>query len=197
MAKTNSTMLPLGTPLPSFSLPDTDGKVISSNDFAKHPLLVMFICNHCPFVKHLAPALAELSQRYKPNQLPMVAISSNDVEAYPQDNMTAMQQEKRTRGYLFPYMLDESQAVAKQFQAACTPEFYLFDDHHRLVYRGRFDGSTPGNQIPVSGDDLKQAIHNYLTKEPIATEQLPSIGCNIKWRPGNEPSYFAHPAPKA
>ncbi len=190
MAATPSTMLPLGTVAPIFSLPDTQGKRVALADVAGAPaLLVMFICNHCPFVKHLRSALAQLGRDYGPKGVAIVAISSNDADAYPADSPAKMVEEHRDAGYPFPYLYDETQEVAKAFQAACTPDFFLFDKNQRLVYRGQFDDSRPSNGLPVTGKDLRAALDAILAEQHVATEQKPSIGCNIKWRPNNEPDY--------
>jgi peroxiredoxin len=190
-------MLPLGERAPDFALTDVvSDKVVSLADFRHRPgLLVMFICNHCPYVKHIAAALARFTAQYLEPQdlehrLGIVAISSNDVEKYPQDNAAAMRLEAQQRGYRFPYLLDETQAIAKAYQAACTPDFFLFDADFALVYRGQFDASRPGSDIPVTGQDLGRAIEALLHGQPIPEPQTPSLGCNIKWKPGNEPAYF-------
>jgi len=195
MARTASTMLPLGEVAPDFALTDVvSGQTVQRDDFCGRPgLLVMFICNHCPFVKHLADPLADFCRRYQQQGLGVVGISSNDVEKYPQDNAEAMRVEAQQRGYDFPYLLDETQAVAKAYQAACTPDFFLFNADFELVYRGQFDSSRPGGELPVTGQDLAAAIDALLAGQPIPEPQLPSLGCNIKWIPGNEPPYF--PAP--
>jgi len=191
MARTPSTMLALGTQAPDFSLPDTEGKTVSLADLAGAPgLLVAFICNHCPFVIHLREALAELGKEAQERGLKVVAISSNDVENYPQDSPELMAEEKVTAGYTFPYLYDESQEVAKAYEAACTPDFYLFDGDQRLVYRGQFDASRPGNDEPINGADLRAAIDALLAGDGPAENQLPSLGCNIKWKAGNAPAYF-------
>ncbi len=191
MAQTPSTMLPLGTPAPAFMLPDTSLQQVSLETFSGTPaLLVMFICNHCPFVKHLRSALAQLGRDYQPRGVAIVAISSNDVEAHPADSPAKMIEEQQDAGYTFPYLFDGTQAVAKVYRAACTPDFYLFDQERRLVYRGQFDDSRPGNGLPVTGRDLRAALDAVLAGQPVATQQRPSIGCNIKWRPGQEPEYF-------
>lgn len=189
MALTPSTMLPLGTSAPAFSLPDTAGKTVSISDFAGAPaLLVMFICNHCPFVKHVRGGLAQLGVDYLPRGAAIVAISSNDAHAFPDDSPQKMAIEAKQAGYGFPYLYDESQAVARAYQAACTPDFFLFDRERRLVYRGQLDDSRPGNGIPVTGSDLRQALDAALAGRPVAASQKPSIGCNIKWKAGNEPA---------
>jgi peroxiredoxin len=192
MVRTLSQMMPLGDEAPDFLLPDVvTGKLTRLADFAGSPgLLVIFLCNHCPFVKHLAGPLAELTAKYRAQGLAVVGINSNDVEKYPQDNADAMREEVRQRGYVFPYLLDESQEVAKAYQAACTPDFFLFDDQRRLVYRGQFDASRPSLDIPITGEDLSRAIESLLKGRPIDEMQYPSLGCNIKWKPGNEPPYF-------
>lgn len=190
MAMTPSTMLSLGTAAPDFKLPDTNGKTISLADFRGKPVLVMFICNHCPFVKHIRGALAQLGRDYQTHGVGIIAINSNDVANYPDDSPARMKEEVKSAGYTFPYLFDESQSVAKAYRAACTPDFYLFNTEHRLVYRGQFDDSRPGNALPVSGKDLRVALDAILKGEEPATNQKPSIGCNIKWKTGNEPDYF-------
>ena len=192
MARTPSTMLELGTPAPEFSLPDFDGRVHTLSDFAGAPaLLVAFICSHCPFVKHLRSEFAAMARAYQPRGLAVVAINSNDVEAYPQDGPDGMRAEAVQCGYVFPYLLDASQSVAKAYRAACTPDFFLFDARRRLVYRGQFDDSRPGNGKPVTGVDLRAAIDATLAGRAPTAEQQPSLGCNIKWRKGSEPDYYA------
>ncbi len=191
MALTPSTMLPLGTSAPAFSLPDTTtGKIVSIGDFKNAPaLLVMFICNHCPYVKHVRSGLAQLVKDYQAKGVAAVGISSNDVESHPDDSPQKMAVEAREAGYTFPYLYDESQAVARSYQAACTPDIFLFDRERRLVYRGQLDDSRPGNGIPVTGKDLRAALDAVLAGKPVAALQKPSIGCNIKWKAGNEPKY--------
>lgn len=193
MVKTASTMLSLGAAAPDFALPNAiDGRQVSLSDFqAKSGLLVMFICNHCPFVKHVADQLAAIARDYQAADLGIVAISSNDIQKYPQDDAAAMKDEAAARGYVFPYLLDETQDVAKAYQAACTPDFFLFDQQRHLVYRGQLDSSRPSLEVPVTGKDLRAAIDQLLAGGSIDPEQRPSIGCNIKWKPGNEPDYFA------
>jgi len=184
-------MLPLGTVAPSFSLPDTAHRIVASSDFGEAPgLLVMFLCNHCPFVKHIRDPLSRLAASYQAQGLAIVGISSNDVTAFPEDNPEMMRREAEQTGYTFAYLYDESQEVAKGFRAACTPDFFLFDGERRLVYRGQFDDSRPGNEVPVTGRDLTAAIDALLAGRPVSVEQKPSVGCNIKWKPGNEPEYF-------
>jgi len=191
MARTPSTMLPLGTSAPDFKLPDTTGKIVSLADFAGKPaLLVLFICNHCPFVKHLRAALAQLARDYQSRGVAIVGISSNDVANYPDDSPAKMVEEAKAAGYTFPYLYDESQAVAKAYRAACTPDIYLFDKDRKLAYRGQFDDSRPGNGISVTGKDLRAALDALLAGKPAPADQRPSLGCNIKWKPGNEPDYF-------
>jgi peroxiredoxin len=186
-----STMLELGTPAPHFALPDTEGNPVSLADArGAKALLVMFICNHCPFVKHLRPALARLAEEYAPRGVAVVGINANDAERYPADGPEAMRREKAEAGYPFPYLYDETQEVAKAYRAACTPDFFLFDAGHRLVYRGQFDDSRPSNGVPVTGRDLRAALDAVLEGRAVPAEQKPSLGCNIKWRPGNEPDYF-------
>jgi peroxiredoxin len=192
MAQTPSTMAPLGMNAPGFRLPDTSGKPVSLEDFKTAPaLLVMFICNHCPFVKHIRQHLAELGREYQKRGVAVVAISSNDVSAFPDDGPAQMAQEVKLAGYTFPYLYDESQDVAKAYRAACTPDFYVFDAKRRLVYRGQMDDSRPGNEKPVNGADLRRALDAVLAGRPVPLEQKPSIGCNIKWKPGKEPEYYA------
>ncbi|HEX8692378.1 MAG TPA: thioredoxin family protein [Longimicrobium sp.] len=191
MAATPSTMLELGTPAPWFALPDTDGKTVTLDDAkGATALLVMFICNHCPYVKHLRPALARLAEEYAPRGVAVVAVSSNDAERYPADSPEAMRREKEEAGYPFPYLYDETQEVAKAYRAACTPDFFLFDAGHRLVYRGQFDDSRPSNGVPVTGRDLRAALDAVLEGRPVSADQKPSLGCSIKWRPGAAPDYF-------
>jgi peroxiredoxin len=191
MVAVHSTMLPLGTPAPDFCLPDGNGRVVSLSEMGGAPaLLVAFLCNHCPYVKHLRSGLAQLARDYAPRGLATIGISSNDAVNYPADSPARMAEEARAAGYIFPYLYDESQAVAKAYRAACTPDFYLFDAGPRLVYRGQFDDSRPGNGIPVTGKHLRAALEAVLAAKPVPLEQTPSIGCNIKWKPGNEPEYF-------
>lgn len=190
MVLTPSTMLPLGTPAPDFSLPDPAGKIVSLADFAGKPLLVMFICNHCPYVKHVADGLAKLGRDYQAKGVAVVGISSNDVKSHPDDAPAKMADEIKARGYTFPYLFDETQEVAKAYRAACTPDFYVFDKQHKLVYRGQMDASRPESGIPVTGDDLRAALDAVLAGKPVSDQQRASIGCNIKWKPGNAPEYF-------
>ena len=191
MARTESTMLSLGTKAPDFSLVNVDGRTVSLTDFADAPaLLVMFICNHCPFVKHIADALAQFTAEQLTKGVAVVGINSNDAASYPADSPEQMVREAEERGYQFPYLYDETQEVAKAYRAACTPDFFLFDRDRRLVYRGQFDDSRPDSGIPVTGRDLRAAIEAVLAGKKPSENQRPSIGCNIKWAPGNEPDYF-------
>ena len=191
MAAVNSTMLPLGTKAPNFQLPDPSGKQVALSDFAGAPaLIVVFMCNHCPYVKHIRNELARLGRDYVPKGVAMVGISSNDVANYPADSPTKMAEEARAAGYEFSYLYDETQQIAKAYRAACTPDIYLFDKDQRLIYRGQLDDSRPGNQIPVSGKEVRAALDAILGGKPVSPNQKPSIGCNIKWKPGNEPDYF-------
>ena len=191
MSLTPSTMLPLGTVAPDFRLPDTNGKIISLADLKQAPaLLVVFMCNHCPYVKLIRDGLAQLGRDYQPRGVAMVGINSNDVANYPADSPAKMKAEAVSAGYTFPYLFDESQAVAKAYRAACTPDIFFFDGRQKLVYRGQFDDARPGNGAPVTGKDLRAALDAVLSGKPAPTEQKPSIGCNIKWKQGNEPDYF-------
>ena len=192
MVKTASTMMPLGTPAPAFSLTNTvDGQTVSLDDFSDIPgLLVIFMCNHCPFVVHLRDALAEFGKEYQEQGLAIVGISSNDIGGYPQDGPEKMKDEAASAGYAFPYLFDQTQEVAKAYHAACTPDFFLFDRDKKLAYRGQFDDSRPDSGIPITGKDLRAACDAVLAGQPVSEDQSPSIGCNIKWRPGNEPTYF-------
>lgn len=190
MAATPSTMAPLGTIAPDFRLPDTDGKQVSLPDFAgAKALLVAFICNHCPFVKHIQAAFAQLAREYQARGVVVLGINSNDVVNHPDDSPAKMVEERKAAGYTFPYLYDESQKVAQAYRAACTPDFFLFDKDRKLVYRGQMDASRPGNGKPNDGTDLRAALDAVLAGKPVSSEQIPSIGCNIKWKPGNEPKY--------
>lgn len=194
MAMTPSTMLPLGTEAPPFRLPDIDGKPISLDAAAgdSKGYLVAFICNHCPFVIHLREALADFGREYQDKGLAMFAISSNDAANYPADSPAKMAEEARQAGYTFPYLYDEDQEIAKAYRAACTPDFFLFNADRKLVYRGQFDASRPGNGAPVTGADLRAAADQVLAGGAVPEEgQAPSVGCNIKWKPGNAPDYFS------
>jgi peroxiredoxin len=182
-------MLELGTKIPSFKLPDTTGKLVSDQDFAGKPLLVLFICNHCPFVIHIRSQLSALGRDYTARGVGIVAINSNDVANFPDDSPERMKAERESAGYVFPYLFDESQAVARAFKAACTPDIYLFDKEHKLAYRGQLDDSRPSNQIPVTAKDLRAALDALVAGQRVPSEQKPSLGCNIKWKAGNEPAY--------
>lgn len=191
MVRTPSTMLPLGTLAPDFELLNVDGQMVSYGAAAgKQGTVVMFICNHCPFVKHVADQLAVLGRDYMPRGIGFVAISSNDVSTHPSDSPEQMVAEADERGYPFPYLYDESQEVAKAYHAACTPDFYVFDHERKLVYRGQLDPSRPGSDVPVTAADLRAALEALLAGAAPITEQVPSLGCNIKWKAGNEPDYF-------
>lgn len=191
MALTASTMLPLGTAAPGFRLADTDGKIVSLDDFKGAPaLLVAFICNHCPYVKHIRHDLARLAKEYQAKGVAVVGISSNDVATHPDDSPEMMAREKAQVGYTFPYLYDETQQVAKAYKAACTPDFYVFDKHQKLAYRGQMDSSRPGNATPITGTDLRSALDAVLAGKSVSDDQLPSMGCNIKWKRGNEPDYY-------
>ena len=184
-------MLPLGTPAPEFALPDATGKVMHFSDFdEERGLLVMFICNHCPYVKHLREELARLGKAYQQQCVSVVAIMPNDVDNYPDDSPAKMMDEIMRFGYTFPYLYDETQEVAKAYHAACTPDFFLFDAGRRLYYRGQFDDARPGNGVAVTGKDLRDALDHLLAGEPAPEVQKPSLGCNIKWKPGNAPAFF-------
>lgn len=189
MAATESEMLELGTAAPDFNLPDPDG-VMHSLGEGKQAYLVMFICNHCPFVIHVRDELARLGRDYLPEAVSIVAINSNDVTAQPADSPEKMKEEAAASGYEFPYVFDESQEIAKAYRAACTPDFFLFSADKKLVYRGQLDASRPSNDVPVTGKDLRDALDAVLNGHPVAEAQAPSIGCNIKWSAGNEPDYF-------
>lgn len=184
MARTPSNMLPLGTIAPDFSLMDTvTGRTMALQDIkGRNGTVVMFICNHCPFVKHVNPEVSKLARQYQPRNISFIAISSNDVENYPDDSPELMKKTARNQGYTFPYLYDPSQKTAKAYDAACTPDFYLFNAEMELVYRGQLDDSRPGNGVPLTGDDLRNAIRSLLHGKPIDPDQKPSIGCNIKWK---------------
>ena len=191
MSLTPSTMLPLGTRAPDFSVPDTNGKTVSLADFKTAPaLVVLFICNHCPYVKHIRGELAKIARDYQAKGVAMVAINSNDAKNYPDDGPEKMKKEAKSAGYIFPYLHDATQSVAKAYRAACTPDVFLFDKNQKLVYRGQLDESRPGNDIPVTGKDLRSALDALLEGKPVSENQIPSIGCNIKWKPGTAPEYF-------
>ena len=191
MARTPSTMLRLGTQAPGFSLPEpASGKTVASTDFSGRPLLVMFICNHCPFVIHVRAEMQRMAADYQARGIAVVAINANDADHYPDDSPEKMIEEVRQHGYTFPYLYDETQDVAKAYKAACTPDFFLYDKNHQLAYRGQFDDSRPQSGIPVTGADLRAACDAVLAGKPVPEPQKPSIGCNIKWKSGNEPEYF-------
>ena len=189
MAAVESQMLELGTEAPAFSLPDPDGEGYSLRDDAA-AYLVMFICNHCPYVKHVREELARIGRDYGARDVAIYAINSNDVTTHPGDSPEKMKEEAASWGYVFPYLYDASQKVAKAYRAACTPDFYLFDADRKLVYRGQLDDSRPSNDKPVDGRDLRAALDAVLSGQPVAGAQKPSIGCNIKWKAGQEPAYF-------
>lgn len=192
MAAVPSTMLALGTPAPNFALPDTDGRPVALSDFRDAPaLLVMFICNHCPYVQHVRTELARLAREYQARGVGVVAIASNDVAQYPDDGPEAMRAERERMGYTFPYLYDETQDVARAYRAACTPDHYVFDRERRLAYRGQLDDSRPNSAVPVTGRDLRAALDAVLAGRAVPAEQKPSLGCNIKWKPGYAPAYFA------
>jgi len=191
MVMTASTMLPLGTEAPPFALPDTAGQTISISDFDNADvLLVVFMCNHCPFVKHIIDDFVALAGEYQGKGVAVVGINSNDVDGYPEDRPELMAKLAKEKGLTFPYLYDATQEVAKAYCAACTPDFYVFDRDRRLAYRGQMDESRPGNNRPVTGSDLRAALDAVLAGQDPADEQRPSIGCNIKWKAGNEPDYF-------
>ncbi len=192
MVRTPSTMQELGTPAPDFRLLEpATGEYRSLADFKEAPaLLVVFMCNHCPYVIHIREALAEFAREYQPKGLAMVGINSNDVADRPEDSPEKMVEEVKKVGYTFPYLFDEDQSVAKAYRAACTPDFFLYDADRKLVYRGQFDDARPRNDEPVTGKDLRAAVDALLAGKPIPEDQKPSLGCNIKWKPGNEPDYF-------
>ena len=193
MVLTPSTMmLPLGAPLPAFALPDFDGRLVSSSDYTGRPLLVAFICYHCPFVTHIRKGFSEFAAEYRGRGLAIVGINSNDVQAFPEDGPDGMRHEAMTAGYTFPYLFDETQETAKVFLAACTPDLFLFDSEGKLVYRGQFDDSRPrtARPLPVTGKDLRAAADAVLAGQPVSPVQKSSVGCNIKWKRGNAPAYF-------
>lgn len=193
MAATPSTMLELGTAAPGFELPDCSAggahRRVSLAEAGGKPLLVMFLCNHCPFVKHVRAEVARVAREYQAKGVAVYGISSNDVANYPDDAPDKMTLEAREAGYTFPYLYDESQEVARAYRAACTPDFFVFDRAHRLVYRGQLDDSRPKNSLPVTGADLRAALEAVVAGRPVTADQRPSIGCNIKWKKGNEPDY--------
>ena len=190
MALTPSTMVAIGARAPDFTLPDARGNPVALAEFAGAPAtVVVFLCNHCPYVKHLKPALAEFAHEYATREVAVIGINPNDAETHPEDGREAMIRDVAEFGYAFPYLIDATQEVAKAYRAACTPDFFVFDAGLRLVYRGRFDDSRPGNDVPVTGRDLRAAVDTVLAGQTPAGEQKPSLGCNVKWKPGNEPDY--------
>jgi peroxiredoxin len=191
MVRQTSRMLPLGTLAPPFALPDTvSGKTVTLQELSASPaLLIAFICNHCPFVKHIADGFVAFAREFTPRGVAVVAISSNDIAAYPADAPEAMARMAKSKAFTFPYLYDESQEVAKAYEAACTPDFFLFDRDARLVYHGQFDGSRPGNAIPVTGADLRAACEALLRGTAVRADQTPSVGCSIKWKAGREPNW--------
>ena len=192
MSKTESTMLPLGTKAPDFNLTGCDGQQYRLEQFNGAPaLLVIFMCNHCPYVRHVRDGLVRLADDYMANGVAVVGINANDAQAYPDDGPEQMLADAKQYSYRFPYLVDATQEVAKAYHAACTPDFFLFDKEQKLIYRGQMDGSRPGNDIPVTGEDLRAALDATLEELPVPIEQKASLGCNIKWKPGNEPVYFA------
>jgi thiol-disulfide isomerase/thioredoxin len=198
MVSVPSTMLPLGTTVPDFVLTNAvDGKPVSPRDYAgRNGLLVMFICNHCPYVKHVKDELGRIAAEYDPKGLAVIAINANDLAGYPQDGPDRMRELALEEGWHFPFLFDDTQEVARSFKAACTPDFFLFDHKQRLAYRGQLDDSRPSTSTPVTGRDLRAAIDAVLAGKKVSEEQKPSIGCNIKWRAGNQPDYFSAPARK-
>jgi peroxiredoxin len=191
MVKTASTMLPLGSQAPDLSLPNVDGTTVSLDDFVGKPgLLVIFMCNHCPFVVHLRSELAKFASEYQEKGLAIVGVNANDVATHPDDGPEKMVEEHASAGYTFPYLYDETQETAKAYHAACTPDFFLFDANQSLVYRGQFDDSRPESGLPINGADLRAACDAVLAGDPAPADQKPSIGCNIKWKAGSEPAYF-------
>jgi peroxiredoxin len=184
-------MLEIGSPAQNFSLPEpATGKQVSLADFNGKPLLVVFSCNHCPYVLHIIDSFTEFANHAQQRGLAIVMINSNDAAGYPADSPAKMIELAQRKGFAFPYLYDESQQVAKAYQAACTPDFFLFDNSHQLVYRGQYDGSRPGNNVSVSGNELQAAVDALFSESAMPAEQIPSVGCNIKWRAGNEPDYF-------
>ena len=192
MAATPSTMLSLGTSMPAFRLRNVNGEFVSSEQFAgASGVLVVFMCPHCPFVQHVRSEIARFAKDYQAKGLRVVGINSNDTTAFPQDGVDGMKREIEEASYTFPYLLDDTQDVAKAYRAACTPDFFLFDRNVKLAYRGQLDASRPGNNIPLAGSDLRAAADAVLAGRAPAADQKPSVGCNIKWKPGNAPDYFS------
>jgi peroxiredoxin len=184
-------MLPLGTEAPQFSLPDTTGNTVSLGDFRdSKALLVVFMCNHCPYVKHIQDYFTLLVKEYQSRGVAVVGISANDADEFPEDSPDMLAKVAEEKGYTFPLLYDESQQIARAYRAACTPDFFVFDQNRKLVYRGQMDDSRPGNDIPLDGKDLRAAMDAVLSGNPVTAKQKPSIGCNIKWKSGNEPDYF-------
>lgn len=190
MVATESTMVPVGTPAPPFALPDPSGVVVSLGDHAGQPIVVAFVCNHCPYVVHVADRLGEVADELQDLGVAIVAVNSNDADAYPDDAPMAMTAFSRLHDWTFPYLVDSDQSVAHAYRAACTPDFFLFDAEHRLAYRGQFDDARPKNDEPVTGADLLAAARAVVAGQPAPEPHHPSMGCNIKWRPGNEPPWF-------
>lgn len=189
--RTPSTMLALGTRAPDFTLPDAHGKEVALKQPAGAPAtVVIFMCNHCPYVKHLKKALATFAREYQARHVAVIGINSNDADKFPEDRPEQMSKDAEEFGYTFPYLVDSAQEVAKAYQAACTPDFYVFDGKLRLAYRGQFDESRPGNDMPITGGDLRAALDAVLDGRPVSERQVPSVGCSIKWKAGNAPSYF-------
>jgi len=192
MSRTASTMLALETPAPDFVLPDPRGDIVSLSRFADAPaLVIIFMCNHCPYVKHLKPALAAFARDYLPKHVAVVGINSNDTAEFPEDAPERMVEDIEAFDYRFPYLVDGTQEIAKAYGAACTPDFFLFNVGRRLVYRGQFDNSRPNNGLPITGESLRSAVDAVLAGSPVPGPQTPSLGCNIKWKPNNAPDYFA------
>lgn len=190
MVMTASTMISLGTSAPNFNLPDTKGNMVSIDDFGEaQALLVIFMCNHCPFVKHILSNLVELIKEYQEKGVAVVGINSNDVASFPEDRPEMMVKVAKKANFTFPYLYDETQEVAKAYKAACTPDFFLFDKERKLVYRGQMDDSRPGNNIPITGADIRAALDAVLKHKQVPAKQRPSMGCNIKWKSGNEPDF--------
>ena len=190
MARTPSTMLELGTSAPGFTLIEPmTGNTLSLSDFSQSPLLVAFICNHCPYVLHIADEFSNFAMSYQDKGLEVIAINANDVAHYPDDSPEKMSLFSKQYRFTFPYLFDETQEVAKAYQAACTPDFFMFDANHKLYYRGQFDTSRPGNEDPITGSDMRAAADALLAGEPAPEQQIASLGCNIKWKAGNEPNY--------
>jgi len=189
MALTSSTMLPLGTPMPAFDLERVGGGHLSSASLIGRPVLIVFLCAHCPYVKHVEPELSRLEREYG-SRVQMVGMASNSLLTHPQDGPEQLVEQARSRGWTFPYLIDQEQTVAKAFRAACTPDPFLFDGDHHLVYRGQLDGSRPGSAVALSGSDLRAALETMLSGGAPLSDQIPAMGCNIKWHPGQAPEWF-------